>query len=241
MATAEQKKRGERYYVEHVQQYYPGYLPASNPEDSEEPDFLFSTSDGVIGLEVMHLFHAAAPGEFPELQVAQFHRDLVVRAGEIYTARKLGPSVDVTTYYHRGVTLTDLNRCASALAEFVAASQDGTTGRTMTSPKGLSVMSKHTPEDPGVPKWRCFGNSETRLLTPNFLTTVIAKKNGLVPKYRRKVPAVWLLLVSSLGSLESSFAAPPSLPEWRFDFDFDRVLLLVQDPGEVYDLRRRRQ
>ena len=49
---------------------------------------------------------------------------------------------------------------------------------------------------------------------------------------------MWLLLVSSLGSLESSFAAPRDLPQWRFAFDFDRVLLLVQDPGEVYDLLR---
>lgn len=239
MATAaEKKKRAERYYVEHVRQHYPGHLPASEPKDSEEPDFLFDTADGVVGVEVMQLFHAAEPGMFPELQVAQFHRDVAVRAGEIYGARKLGPPVDVTTYYRRDVALTDLNPCAEALAQFVAASPYGTTSRSMTSPKGLSVMSKHEPRNAGAPKWQCFGNSHTPLLTRDFLAAVIAKKNAKVTSYRRKAPTSWLLLVSTLGSLESTFAAPPDLPDWQFAFDFDRVLLLVQDPGEVYDLRR---
>jgi hypothetical protein len=238
MATAEQKKRAERYFVEHVQQHYPGYLPTTTPQESEEPDFLFDTPDGVVGVEVRQLFHPAAPGLFSELQVTQFHRDIVVRAGEIYRTRELGPEVDVTTYYDRDVRLADLNKCAEALAEFVAIAPFDTVSRSMTSPEGLSVMSKHEPRQPGAPKWECWGNSETHLLTPEFLATVIAKKNALVPNYRRKAPAAWLLLVSSLGSLESSFAAPRELPEWRFTFDFDRVLLLVQDPGEVYDLKR---
>lgn len=237
MATAEQKKRAERYYVEHVQQHYPGYLPVTTPQESEEPDFLFDTPDGVLGLEVMQLFHTAEPGMFPELQVAKFHRDVVVRAGEIYAARKLGPPVDVTTYYDRDILLTDLERSADELAAFVAASPFDTTGMTMTSPKGLSVMSKHEPREAGAPRWQCFGNSHTPLLTRDFLSAVIAKKNALVANYRRKTPRSWLLLVSSLGSLASTFAAPRDLPEWRFAFDFDRVLLLVQDPGEVYDLK----
>jgi hypothetical protein len=156
MATPEQKKRAERYYVEHVQQHYPGYLPVTTPRESEEPDFLFDTSDGVVGVEVTQLFHTAALGLFPELQVAQFHRDLVVRAGEIYKARKLGPEVDVTTYYDRDVRLTDLNKCAEALAEFAAKSPYDTVSRSMTSPDGLSVMSKHEPRRPGAPKWECW-------------------------------------------------------------------------------------
>jgi hypothetical protein len=231
MATAEQKKRAERYYVEHVQQHYPGHLPASAPKESEEPDFLFDTADGVVGVEVMQLFHTAEPGMFPELQVAQFHRDVVVRAGEVYAARKLGPPVDVTTYYRRDVALTGLQQCAEALAEFVAASPYGTTSRSMTSPKGLSVMSKQKSRDSSAQKWQCFGNSHTPLLTHEFLSAVIAKKNALLARYRRKAPASWLLLVSTLGSLESTFAAPRDLPEWQFAFDFDRVLLLVQEPG----------
>ena len=101
----------------------------------------------------------------------------------------------MTTYYDRDVRLTDLNRCADALAEFVAASPYDTTSRSMTSPDGLSVMSKHEPREPGAPKRECSGNSETQLLTPDFLAAVIAKKNALVPKYRRKAPTSWLLLV----------------------------------------------
>lgn len=238
IAAAEQKKRAERYFVEHVQQHYPGYLPTTPPKESEEPDFLFDTPEGVVGVEVTQLFHTATPGLFPELQVAQFHRDVVVRAGEIYQTRELGPAVDVTTYYDRRVRLTDLERCAEALAEFVAVSPYDTVRRSMTSPAGLSVISKHEPRLPGLPKWECWGNSETQLLIPEFLAAVIARKNALVPNYRRKSPAAWLLLVSSLGSLESSFAAPRDLPEWKFAFDFDRVLLLVQDPGKIYDLQR---
>ena len=54
--------------------------------------------------------------------------------------------------------------------------------------------------------------------------------------HHRRIPA--LLLVSSLGSLESSFAAPRDLQEWRFAFDFDRVLLLVQDQRGYRNLCR---
>ena len=98
----------------------------------------------------------------------------------------------------------------------------------------MSVMSKHEPRNPSAQKWPCFGNSHMPLLTHEFLSAVIAKKNALVARYRRKAPTSWLLLVSTLGSLESTFAAPRDLPEWQFAFDFDRVLLLlVQEPGEV--------
>jgi hypothetical protein len=42
------------------------------------------------------------------------------------------------------------------------------------------------------------------------------------------------LIVSSLGDLQSTVYAPRDFATWTFQFDFDEVLFLFQDPGEVF-------
>jgi hypothetical protein len=62
----------------------------------------------------------------------------------------------------------------------------------------------------------------------------IDRKNGKVPTYRQKAARVILLIVSSLGDLQSTVYAPRDFATWTFQFDFDEVLFLFQDPGEVF-------
>ena len=150
--NATDKKKAERYFVEHIQRYHPGFLPDVSPRDFEGPDFLIEQADGsLLGLEVTQLFHPREGRAFPELQVAQFHRDIVRLAGEIHQAQHPERPVDVATYYDRGVRLRDLGTCAQRLADYVATVDDGTTGMTPMSPEGLRGCFAAPPE---ITQWR---------------------------------------------------------------------------------------
>ncbi len=233
------KKQAERYYVDHVRTYYPGTLPDSPPSDFEEPDFLFEVKGAKkLGLEVMQLFHPTESGEFPELQVARFHRDVTSRAAKIYAKLRADRPVDITAYFDMDVRMEGLQKSALNMASTVADLDFGTHCKMPGFPPGLSVIGITPAQNPEVLKWSSPGNSHTPLLTKAFLGAAIAKKNALVPRYRLNAERVWLLLVSSLGCLQSTFAAPDAITDWRFDYAFDQVLLLTQEPGEIHVLKR---
>ena len=89
MATAEQKKRAERYFVEHVQQHIPDTCQQPHPKRIRGARLPVRHAGRRRRRGGHALFHTAAPGLFPELQVAQFHRDIVVRAGETTTGNSV--------------------------------------------------------------------------------------------------------------------------------------------------------
>ena len=70
----------------------------------------------------------------------------------------------------------------------------------------------------------------------------IAEKNRRVKEYKLSAPEVWLLIVNDrfLGAGEV-YARPDHLAQWKFLFDFDKVLLFLREPGgtgEVIEIQR---
>ena len=69
---------------------------------------------------------------------------------------------------------------------------------------------------------------------------MIGKKNALLPKYRAKCvdTPIWLLIYSGL-SVAQGIPIPCSVSEWRFAFDFERVLLFSGMDNRVFEIGRR--
>lgn len=227
-------KNAERYYVEQLQKHYPGYLPEGSPRDSEEPDFLLDHEGTVVGLEVTQLFKAGS-APFPEKEVIAFQRKAVSRAGEMY--RQLHPDRPIyfSAYFHNDVPMSDLEACARTLADLAFTSDRGTHRQHMTSPKWLSVWTV-IPE--AQTRFVANGSSDGALVTHPWMQAEIERKNRKVATYRKNADRVVLLLVSSLGDLQSTVYAPRDFASWQFQFDFDEVLFLFEDPGEVFRFRR---
>ncbi len=70
-----------------------------------------------------------------------------------------------------------------------------------------------------------------------MIAPVIAEKNRLVRWYRERVPRVWLLIACSFANFANNFYVRRGFERRRFDFDFDKVLLLTSEGG-VFNLLR---
>ncbi len=78
--------------------------------------------------------------------------------------------------------------------------------------------------------------------TKDMIETCIAQKMQRAPAYRVATPEVWLLIVNDhfLGPGEVR-TDPDRLAEWRFNSDFDKVLLSLRQAdggGRVIELQR---
>jgi hypothetical protein len=104
-------------------------------------------------------------------------------------------------------------------------------------PHGFSVVRIAESLANQIPQWRCFDSGETMAVTHEMLAAVIREKNKRVRAYHAKVDRVWLLLASSFWEFASNFYVPRDVDTWRFDFDFDQVLLLSSESG-VFSLQR---
>jgi hypothetical protein len=76
------------------------------------------------------------------------------------------------------------------------------------------------------------------MLTRELLDGAIRKKNADLARYRARYDRAWLILASTLSPLSASFSVPDEIGEWRFVFDFDKVLLLSEPHGRVFSLQR---
>jgi hypothetical protein len=102
-------------------------------------------------------------------------------------------------------------------------------------PHGFSVVKIAEPRANEIPRWRCFDTGEALLVTREMIDNVIAEKNRFVPTYRLKAPRVWLLIACWFADFANNFFVPPDVDTWRFDYDFDKVLLLSSESG-VFNL-----
>jgi hypothetical protein len=82
----------------------------------------------------------------------------------------------------------------------------------------------------------------SRLEPRELLESCIAEKNLRLPDYRLAAGEVWLLIVNDqFSGAGEVYARPDHLAQWRFTFDFEKVLLFSREPGgtgEVIELQR---
>ena len=145
--------------------------------------------------------------------------------------------LDVLVYFSYRHHMNDAEASAQALIDFVQTHPCGTYEMLDGIPHGFSVVRIAEPLANQIPRWHCLDSGETLGVNPEMLGAVIREKNHRLPMYRANVGRVWLLIASSFWQFASNFYVPREVETWRFDFDFDKVLLLSHESG-VFNLQQ---
>jgi len=131
-------------------------------------------------------------------------------------------------------------KMARSLAEFVkdkyVPGTDAVTFNQRTElPIGFEVICISSQTLP----WHSGESGNLELLDPQELAAMIGKNNELLSKYREKVAdsPIWLLIASG-PSISRGVPIPLGADEWRFSFDFDKVLLFSGMDNRVFEIGR---
>jgi hypothetical protein len=108
-------------------------------------------------------------------------------------------------------------------------------------PKGYCYIAIHAAREP-VGQWRTFKVFNTTLAPRDLIEARIAEKLLRLPEYRKVADENWLLIVNDrfLGAGEV-YVRADHVAQWKFAFDFDKVLLFLREPGgtgEVVEVHR---
>lgn len=243
MATGAQKreKEIERRFIEKAQQL--GLqLPPGTVVECESPDFLIKTCSETLGIEVTRLFQPAAASRFDPRQVESF-QDRVMRVAADLD-KPNDPPVDVLVYccWDGAKQPRDCRQMAESLVDFVRSHYKERHGpetyQRPDVPQGFDVIRVARPLDGTTNRWQAGHTGQGARLEQHFLSDEIGRKNKLVPHYRKRADQVWLLLVASMFPLSGTFSVPREINTWKFEYDFDRVLLLSEEDCLVLDIAR---
>ena len=235
MPAVDRKKRIETQYVEEARRAS-SIFPSGRLDPHERPDFLLLADHGKIGIELTELCR-----EEPRAEAGRLVK-VPGRAKEIYDRLPDADPVDVGIGFWRAEDI-GFNVLTRSLADFVYANRNSKgTGFETGLPPGYCHIGIHEPLVAGG-RWHGGRAFDTIVAPKELLEARIAEKNGRVNDYRLSAPEVWLLIVNDqfLGPGEV-YARPDHLAQWKFAFDFDKVLLFSREPGgsgDVIEIQRR--
>lgn len=230
---ANKKKRIETIYMEEARRAST-LFPAGRLQPHEIPDFLLF-ADRTIGVEVTELCR-----EEPRAEAGRLSK-VPDRAKVLYAQRPQAEPVDVSAAFWRAENV-HFNILTKSLSDFVYANRGAKgTGIKKNLPEGFCHIGIFEPLR-DEPKWHAGRAFDTIVAPKDLIGARIAEKNGRVKDYKLSAPEVWLLIVNDqfLGPGEV-YARPDHLAQWKFPFDFDKVLLFSREPGgtgEVIEIQR---
>jgi hypothetical protein len=230
------KKRLEIHYMQEARRAS-SIFPAGELVPYEMPDFVLHASGRSLGIEVTELCR-----EEPRAEAGRLAR-IPDKAKERYSRIPNAPPLDVSLAFSRAAENLSVDNLIDSLIRFVCAHR-GEKGSDLTTnelPVGFCHIGIHAPLIPGG-NWHAPRGFDTVVAPKALLESRIAEKNIRLPEYRAHVSEGWLLIVNdqSLGPGEV-YARPEDLSEWRFAFDFERVLLFSREAGgtgRVIELQR---
>ena len=258
------QKEAERWILEDARSVC-SFFPPGEVQCFEEPDLRIKLGTGWLGVEVTELVRPKGENPFPPVQDENLHHEVVRLAEQNYYQAPDAEPVSVGVMFlddeqcrrenpEGWQRLADKEtgrkpeKMASSLVEFVKYhSAQGRSSAVFkkrempgqtdgdTLPAGFEVIVISLPPAP----W-CSGESATIApLDPQQLCATIKKKNELLPKYWAKSPdtPIWLLIYSG-PSVSRSLPIPRSITEWKFAFDFDKVLLFSGMDRRVFEIGR---
>ncbi|MGH9396306.1 MAG: hypothetical protein ACRD18_05590 [Terriglobia bacterium] len=233
-------KKMETWFIEEARKICP-MIPAGQVIEAESPDFLVQTESETLGIEVTRLFQPKAASAFLPRQVESFQDKTIHKAENLYTSSG-GRPVDVLVYFEDEKKGLDCTRMAECLVDFVRGrygdhEDDIRNYQFPDVPPGIFSVQVARRLDGKTNVWQRGHIGRTLLLDHALLAGEIKRKNELVPRYREKARRVWLLLVADLFPPSANFSVPNGVTEWKFDFDFDKVLLWSRGDGKVFELR----
>ena len=236
MSGMSRKKDLEIAYIEEARRVST-IFPSGNLVPHEIPDALLHAAGETIGIEETGLCE-----EDPRAEAGRLSK-IPDKAKSAYGRMADAPNVNVSAVLSRDAANLGVNELVTSLTQFVHLNRHrrGSFDDIAELPKGYSRVGVHEPntQDGHWYALRAFG---VGFNVKDLIESRIAEKNLRVPDYRLAAPTVWLLITNDqfLGPGQVH-VSPEQLVEWKFDFDFDKVLLFLRQPGgtgEVIELQR---
>ncbi len=252
MPSQNTQKEAEKRTLEAARRAGP-LFPHGDIEPFDEPDLKTKDGAGWIGVEVTKLVRPKEANGFGPLESESFHHQ-VVRQAEQYHRASGAPAADVIVYFFdeqrckaenpegwaRLTTdkISKREQMARSLAEFVRkwyvpGVKPITFSQRNELPIGFEVIGIASPTRP----WTSSESGNLSSVDQADLAAIIHRKNALLPKYRARVPEspIWLLIDSGL-SITKGVPIPGAIDEWKFAFDFDKVLLFSGMDNKVFEI-----
>ncbi|MCU1276390.1 MAG: hypothetical protein JWO48_3821 [Bryobacterales bacterium] len=232
--TSIEKKQAEHRLIEEARRRG-NFFPSGRLSEYESPDWLIR--DASLGIEVSDILPPKGTNLFSGPQISAFQSDVVEMARCQYHTNGYGRA-DVLVYFHNEWNQKrDAKVMATALAGFVQRNlpleSDCITLQEHDIEEwvdGLSVIRISRRGD----RWQAGAAAGLHNLRQVDLASRICAKNKLLKQYRARLPGweIWLLLTTEIRVLRS-VAIPHDISEWRFAYDFNRVLLMPWEGGVI--------
>jgi hypothetical protein len=239
-------KDKELHYLQILQEKLKGF-PEGTVVSDEEPDFLVSTHEGLIGIEVRQIFKV--DGSPLPMQVLESEaRIIVARAQEAAVNRNL-PGLAVAVKFSPCADLRKSAREANAielleiianhvpeLGGYVALIGDEPHGFQKDLPSFVSYLRIFHPLEPCPPFWVAQGGGWIQTGCIELLAEAIESKNKRLPTYLKKCSRCWLLLAAD--GLNDSNLIQPYEESFRHIYRslFDRTFYLEAFSRSVMEL-----
>jgi len=253
MTKDDRKKARERWLLENARKLS-SVFPDGDLENFEEPDFKINCADNRVCIEVTELIRKGDDGEPRPVAAADFHKQVVRKAEEIYRQRGGGTRHVSCTFLEeerarieKRVEWTALTAngaaakktmMAETLTEFVAAHADDFYSDRQHLPAGFELIALN-PCDSHI--WNVLESATLTLHDMVYfdIAGCIENKADKLVRYRENCPGsqIWLLVASSL-EVPRGVPIPRAVAECRFPFEFDKVLLYSAMDGKVWELAR---
>lgn len=192
----------------------------------ERPDFLLHSKNGLLGIEITVLCREEARATAGKL--AKVPNKALLN----YSLLPNAVAVDVSVGFSQQARYIKFNDLKNSLVEFVYQHcPQPDQGYISNLPSGFNSIEILSPVETEGRWWGTLA-LDTSHATKKLLENRIAKKNQPLADYKLSAPKVWLLIVNDyfLGAGEV-YVNPKSVQDWRFYFDFEKVLLFLRQPG----------
>lgn len=230
------KKKIESHYMAEAQKAS-ALFPVGTLVPHEGPDFLLHSDHGTIGIEMTELCQ-----EEPRAEAGRLAK-VATKAHELFRRLPNSHPVDVRAAFAPNIKNLTFQQLVKGLTDFVFVHQHtfgGFNWNEQKLPEGYCYIGLHEPMN-SIGQWRTTRAFNVALAKRQLLDDCIQAKHKRLSTYRTAAAEVWLLIVNDtfLGAGEV-YARPDYLEQWRFRFDFDKVLLFsreINGSGQVIELR----
>lgn len=235
-----EKKVAERRTIESARRKST-LIPSGDLQEFEKPDWLIPSAQ--LGIEVSYLFpQKPKNAAFSSPQLAQFQQDVIRKAEICYRGIGSRPAGVMAYFKNDWLRKRNEQAMASEIAQFVWDNYPTDGGHVMLQQHGdgvhgwvdgLSIVAISCMNQP----WDTSASSFIPILTRDQLNSRISAKTERLPEYRTRVPQgweIWLLLATSISVLHS-VAVPHEVTTWKFESNFERILLSPWD-DDVFQL-----
>lgn len=243
------KKDIECFYLERFQALLPSF-PKGKIEHFEEPDFLVSRSDSILGVELTELHRKTPAGASPQQAREAMRQRVIERAQEIYLAEN-HPAARVTVFMHEGthVGRLEVERLANQICDLAvrnlpernSSSEEfyEWTNRAYF-PEIVNNIRVHRLDAITETHFNCPGATWVASLSRADIDRALEAKEPKYSTYRKSCNEAWLVINADVRSMSTWFQFDSAPLSETFKTSFDRVFVLRHFGGKLYELDVRR-